>query len=71
MGKLDFGPAKIRCNVVCPGGTRTEMLEISLGPLAEALGTDVATAIALDALEELLVPELVPLLKRHSVILGD
>ena len=37
---LDFGPAKIRCNVVCPGGTRTEMLETSLGPLAGVLGTD-------------------------------
>jgi meso-butanediol dehydrogenase/(S,S)-butanediol dehydrogenase/diacetyl reductase len=37
---LDFGPAKIRCNAVCPGGTRTEMLEKSLGPLAETLGTD-------------------------------
>ena len=38
---LDFGPANIRCNAVCPGGTRTEMLEKSLGPLGEALGTDV------------------------------
>ncbi|HOG47555.1 MAG TPA: SDR family oxidoreductase, partial [Anaerolineae bacterium] len=37
---LDFGPAKIRCNAVCPGGTRTEMLEASLGPLAQTLGTD-------------------------------
>lgn len=37
---LDFGPDRIRCNVVCPGGTRTEMLETSLGPLAEALATD-------------------------------
>jgi meso-butanediol dehydrogenase/(S,S)-butanediol dehydrogenase/diacetyl reductase len=37
---LDFGPSKIRCNAVCPGGTRTAMLEKSLGPLAEALGTD-------------------------------
>jgi meso-butanediol dehydrogenase/(S,S)-butanediol dehydrogenase/diacetyl reductase len=37
---LDFGPAKIRCNAVCPGGTRTEMLEQSLSPLAEVLGTD-------------------------------
>ncbi|MDD3825823.1 MAG: SDR family oxidoreductase [Anaerolineae bacterium] len=37
---LDFGPARIRCNAVCPGGTRTEMLETSLSPLAEALGTD-------------------------------
>jgi NAD(P)-dependent dehydrogenase (short-subunit alcohol dehydrogenase family) len=38
---LDFGPSGIRCNAVCPGGTRTEMLEQSLGPLARALGTDV------------------------------
>jgi NAD(P)-dependent dehydrogenase (short-subunit alcohol dehydrogenase family) len=37
---LDFGPDKIRCNAVCPGGTRTEMLEKSLGPLAEATGMD-------------------------------
>jgi meso-butanediol dehydrogenase/(S,S)-butanediol dehydrogenase/diacetyl reductase len=37
---LDFGPDKIRCNVVCPGGTRTKMLEASLGPLAEVLETD-------------------------------
>jgi meso-butanediol dehydrogenase/(S,S)-butanediol dehydrogenase/diacetyl reductase len=37
---LDFGPSKIRCNAVCPGGTRTEMLEKSLSPLAEALDTD-------------------------------
>jgi meso-butanediol dehydrogenase/(S,S)-butanediol dehydrogenase/diacetyl reductase len=37
---LDFGPAKIRCNAVCPGGTRTEMLEESLGPLTKVLETD-------------------------------
>jgi NAD(P)-dependent dehydrogenase (short-subunit alcohol dehydrogenase family) len=37
---LDFGPAKIRCNAVCPGGTRTAMFEKSLSPLAQALGTD-------------------------------
>ena len=37
---LDFGPANIRCNVVCPGGTRTEMLEQSLAPLKEVLKTD-------------------------------
>ena len=37
---LDFGPSKIRCNAVCPGGTRTAMLEKSLGPLGEVLGTD-------------------------------
>ena len=43
---LDFGPAKIRCNAVCPGGTRTEMLETSLGPLADALGTDLEGVFA-------------------------
>jgi len=37
---LDFGPAKIRCNAVCPGGTRTVMLEEALSPLTEVLGTD-------------------------------
>lgn len=37
---LDFGPHKIRCNAVCPGGTRTEMLEKSLSPLREVLKTD-------------------------------
>jgi meso-butanediol dehydrogenase/(S,S)-butanediol dehydrogenase/diacetyl reductase len=43
---LDFGPAKIRCNAVCPGGTRTEMLETSLSPLAEVLGTDLEGVFA-------------------------
>jgi meso-butanediol dehydrogenase/(S,S)-butanediol dehydrogenase/diacetyl reductase len=38
---LDYGPAKVRCNVVCPGGTRTAMLEHSLGALQETLKTDV------------------------------
>jgi len=37
---LDFGPDEIRCNAVCPGGTRTEMLEASLAPLADTIGTD-------------------------------
>jgi len=37
---LDFGSHKIRCNVVCPGGTRTEMLEKSLSPLGDVLETD-------------------------------
>jgi meso-butanediol dehydrogenase/(S,S)-butanediol dehydrogenase/diacetyl reductase len=38
---LDYGPANIRCNVVCPGGTRTEMLAEALTPVAEAMGTNV------------------------------
>ena len=37
----DYGSSKVRCNVVCPGATRTEMSEHSLRPLAEALETDV------------------------------
>jgi meso-butanediol dehydrogenase/(S,S)-butanediol dehydrogenase/diacetyl reductase len=38
---LDFGPAKVRCNAVLPGPTRTVMLEHSLTPMAEAMGVDV------------------------------
>jgi meso-butanediol dehydrogenase/(S,S)-butanediol dehydrogenase/diacetyl reductase len=38
---LDYGPANIRCNVVCPGGTRTEMLAEALTPVAKAMGTDI------------------------------
>ena len=37
----DFGPSKIRCNVVCPGGVRTAMIENSLSPLAKSLGKTV------------------------------
>jgi meso-butanediol dehydrogenase / (S,S)-butanediol dehydrogenase / diacetyl reductase len=43
---LDYGPAKIRCNVICPGAIRTEMLEHSMAPLAEALKTDINGALA-------------------------
>jgi meso-butanediol dehydrogenase/(S,S)-butanediol dehydrogenase/diacetyl reductase len=38
---LDYGPANIRCNVVCPGGTRTEMLSEALTPIAQAMDTDI------------------------------
>jgi meso-butanediol dehydrogenase/(S,S)-butanediol dehydrogenase/diacetyl reductase len=38
---LDYGPANVRCNVVCPGATRTEMLAEALTPVAKAMGTDV------------------------------
>lgn len=38
---LDYGPQKIRVNVVCPGATRTKMLEDSLQGLAEAMKTDI------------------------------
>jgi NAD(P)-dependent dehydrogenase (short-subunit alcohol dehydrogenase family) len=38
---LEHGPQNIRCNVVCPGATRTSMLEESVGKLAEETATDV------------------------------
>ncbi len=38
---LDYGPFKIRCNAVCPGATRTAMLEEALTPLTEVLKTNV------------------------------
>ncbi len=38
---LEYGPSKVRCNIVCPGGTRTAMLENSLGGLKKALNTDI------------------------------
>ena len=38
---LDYGRFKVRCNAVCPGATRTEMLEEALTPLAESLKTGV------------------------------
>jgi meso-butanediol dehydrogenase/(S,S)-butanediol dehydrogenase/diacetyl reductase len=37
---LDYGPDRIRCNAVCPGATRTDMLEGMIIPLSEKLGTD-------------------------------
>jgi meso-butanediol dehydrogenase / (S,S)-butanediol dehydrogenase / diacetyl reductase len=37
---LDYGPAKVRSNVVCPGGTRTAMVEHSLAGLKDILKTD-------------------------------
>jgi len=42
---LDYGKYNIRCNVVCPGATRTTMLESSMTGLANALGTDVTGAL--------------------------
>ena len=38
---LDYGPYKVRSNIVCPGGTRTAMIENSLGALKDVLNTDV------------------------------
>jgi meso-butanediol dehydrogenase / (S,S)-butanediol dehydrogenase / diacetyl reductase len=41
---LDYGHAKIRCNVVCPGAVRTPMLEGGMNNLKEALKTDLQGA---------------------------
>jgi NAD(P)-dependent dehydrogenase (short-subunit alcohol dehydrogenase family) len=38
---LEYGPHKVRCNVVCPGATRTEMFEATLSEIASAQGTTV------------------------------
>jgi len=43
---LDYGPSKVRCNVVCPGATKTEMLGEALSPLAKVLTTDVDGVLA-------------------------
>ncbi|MDR2357815.1 MAG: SDR family oxidoreductase [Oscillospiraceae bacterium] len=42
---LDYGPHNIRCNVICPGATRTSMLENSMASLAKAQNTDIAGAL--------------------------
>jgi meso-butanediol dehydrogenase / (S,S)-butanediol dehydrogenase / diacetyl reductase len=58
---LDYGQYKIRCNVVCPGGTRTEMLEQAMKPLAKALKTNIEGAFskmtALSPLRRIGTPE--------------
>lgn len=38
---LDYGPVKIRCNAVLPGPVRTEMLENSMIPMADAMDVTV------------------------------
>jgi NAD(P)-dependent dehydrogenase (short-subunit alcohol dehydrogenase family) len=37
---LDYGPHKIRCNAVCPGGIKTEMSEKEFGQFGKMLGMD-------------------------------
>jgi meso-butanediol dehydrogenase/(S,S)-butanediol dehydrogenase/diacetyl reductase len=44
---LDFGPSRVRCNVICPGGVRTEMIEGAMTSFAKKLGTDLEKIFAL------------------------
>jgi NAD(P)-dependent dehydrogenase (short-subunit alcohol dehydrogenase family) len=37
---LDFGASKVRCNVICPGGVRTEMIEDAMSHFTKKLDTD-------------------------------
>jgi meso-butanediol dehydrogenase / (S,S)-butanediol dehydrogenase / diacetyl reductase len=37
---VQYGPSNVRCNVICPGGIKTPMLESHVLPLAQRLGKD-------------------------------
>ena len=37
---LDYGKHNVRCNVICPGPARTQLLEMNVHPLTEVLHTD-------------------------------
>lgn len=43
---LDYGPYKVRCNVVCPGAFRTDMLKRLIVRLAKKLDTDLEGGFA-------------------------
>jgi meso-butanediol dehydrogenase / (S,S)-butanediol dehydrogenase / diacetyl reductase len=43
---LDFGPHRVRSNVICPGAVRTEMLEAGMSHFTAKLGTDVDGVLA-------------------------
>jgi meso-butanediol dehydrogenase / (S,S)-butanediol dehydrogenase / diacetyl reductase len=43
---LDYGPSKIRCNVVCPGATRTTMLEETTSEIAKEKSIDIESLLA-------------------------
>lgn len=44
---LDYGPHNVRCNVVCPGGVKTPMMEGAIDRFAGVLGTDRESVSAL------------------------
>ena len=43
---LDYGPYRVRCNVVCPGATMTESFSDAVAPMMKALNTDVNGVVA-------------------------
>ncbi len=43
---VDYGPRNVRCNVVCPGATKTEMIVGAMTPFAEACGLTVEDVLA-------------------------
>ncbi len=43
---LEYGPKKIRSNVVCPGATRTEMLVNAMSSLTKAINRDAFEVLA-------------------------
>ena len=43
---LDYGPRNVRCNVICPGATRTAMFTENMAGFARQLGTDVEDVFA-------------------------
>jgi meso-butanediol dehydrogenase/(S,S)-butanediol dehydrogenase/diacetyl reductase len=42
---LEYGPFHIRCNALCPGATRTAMLEEAVSEIAAGMGTDLQTML--------------------------
>jgi meso-butanediol dehydrogenase/(S,S)-butanediol dehydrogenase/diacetyl reductase len=43
---LDYGPFKVRCNVICPGAVRTAMYEGAMSHFKKKLGTDLNGVLA-------------------------
>jgi len=41
MAAVEYGPVKVRCNVICPGPIRTPMFENNTRPLAQMIKKDV------------------------------
>jgi meso-butanediol dehydrogenase/(S,S)-butanediol dehydrogenase/diacetyl reductase len=43
---LEYGPYHIRCNALCPGATKTAMLEEAVSDMAAVRGTDLQTMLS-------------------------